>query len=151
MSDSTDAMLVAVKLVKEFEGFYSKPYLCPAGVPTIGYGSIYYQDGRRVTLDDPEITEEQAKIMMMGELKGCMAAAIKASPSLAEKPQELGAIADFIYNLGAGRYRASTLRKRIDAGDWDGAKVQIMRWVRANGRVLRGLVRRRAAEAAYFG
>lgn len=151
MSNNTDAMLVAVKLVKEFEGFYSKPYLCPAGVPTIGYGSIAYQDGKRVTLDDPEITEEQARTMMMIELKRCMGAAVKASPMLASKPDALGAIADFVYNLGAGRYRASTLRKRIDAGDWGEAKTEIMRWVRANGKVLKGLVRRRAAEAVLLG
>ena len=150
MSDSTDAMLIAVELVKEFEGFSATPYLCPAGVPTIGYGSIAYQDGRRVTLDDPELTEKDALELMQHELTGCMAAALKASPTLATKPDELGAITDFVYNLGAGRYRASTLRKRIDADDWDGAKTEIMRWTRAGGKVLRGLVRRRAAEAAYF-
>jgi len=150
MSDTTTALIVASQLVKEFEGYSSKPYMCPAGVYTIGYGATRYADGTRVTMDDPEITEDQGRAMMLTELTGCVAAAVKASPTLADKPQELGAIADFIYNLGAGRYRASTLRRKINEGDWDEAVVQLMRWVRANGRVLRGLVRRRAAEAAYF-
>lgn len=143
----TDAVTTAVKLVKEFEGFYSKPYSCPAGVPTIGYGSIAYPDGTRVTLNDPPITEERAKAIMMIELRGCMTAVLRASPVLMQYPEALGAMIDFTYNLGAGRYRASTLRRRIDAEDWDGARVEVMRWVRGGGKVLKGLVRRRAAEA----
>ena len=150
MTETTKALIVASQLVEEFEGYSSKPYMCPAGVYTIGYGATRYMDGTRVTMYDPEITEDQGRSMMLAELTGCVLAAVKASPTLADKPQELGAIADFIYNLGAGRYRASTLRRKINEGDWDEAVVQLMRWVRANGRVLRGLVRRRAAEAAYF-
>jgi lysozyme len=55
---------------------------------------------------------------------------------------------DFAYNLGVARYRASTLRKRVDAGDWEDAKEQLMLWVRGGGKVLPGLVKRRKAEAA---
>jgi lysozyme len=55
---------------------------------------------------------------------------------------------DFAYNLGVARYRASTLRKRVDDGDWEDAKAQLALWTRGGGRVLPGLVRRRAAEAA---
>lgn len=59
----------------------------------------------------------------------------------------LNAIVDFAYNLGVGRLQTSTLRKRINAGDWEGAKAQLMLWVRGGGRVLPGLVARRKAEA----
>jgi lysozyme len=55
---------------------------------------------------------------------------------------------DFAYNLGVARYRGSTLRRKIDEQDWDGAKEQLALWVRGGGRVLPGLVRRRAAESA---
>ncbi len=58
------------------------------------------------------------------------------------------AIADFAYNLGLGRLRASTLRRKINAGDIDGAVIELKKWVRGGGRVLPGLVARRAAEAA---
>lgn len=66
-------------------------------------------------------------------------------PSL--KGDRLSAIADFAYNLGLGALQASTLRRVVNAGAWDQAKTQLMRWVRGGGRVLPGLVRRRKAEA----
>jgi lysozyme len=55
---------------------------------------------------------------------------------------------DFAYNLGVARYRASTLRKRINEDDFEGAKVELKKWIRGGGKVLPGLVRRRQAEAA---
>lgn len=60
----------------------------------------------------------------------------------------LCAIADFAYNLGLGRLKASTLRRKINDEDWEGAKAELAKWVRGGGRVLPGLVLRRAAEAA---
>lgn len=75
-------------------------------------------------------------------------AVLKISPVLARHPEALCAIADFAYNLGTARYKASTLRRKIDAEDWDGAEEQINRWVFGGGKRLPGLVLRRAAEAA---
>ena len=72
---------------------------------------------------------------------------LKASPGLLARPRALGALTDFAYNLGVGRYRGSTLRRRVDAGDWDGAREELAKWTRGGGRVLPGLVRRRQAEA----
>jgi lysozyme len=63
------AAKIAAEVIKEFEGFESKPYLCPANVPTIGYGNTMYPNGERVTMDDPEITEEQATEMLWTPLK----------------------------------------------------------------------------------
>lgn len=60
----------------------------------------------------------------------------------------LNAIVDFAYNLGVGRLQTSTLRRKINAQDWAGAKAELMRWTRGGGRVLPGLVRRREAEIA---
>jgi lysozyme len=73
---------------------------------------------------------------------------LKASPSLLAHPRALGALTDFAYNLGVARYRGSTLRKRVDALDWEGSKEQLRLWVRGGGRVLPGLVKRRDAECA---
>lgn len=146
---------LAVALCKVFEGFYSKPYLCPAGVATIGYGSTYYENGRRVTLEDEPITRERAEQLLLWELSKVSAAAVmRLCPklfawSLANGTwRAFNASADFTYNLGAGRLQTSTLRKKLEAQDWEGAKEQLMLWVRGGGRVLPGLVKRRQAECA---
>lgn len=145
------ALKIAVTLCKQFEGLRLEPYLCPAGIPTIGYGATYYLDGRKVALTDDPITAPQAELMLIKSLSSqYLPAALKASPSLIDYPPVLGAITDFIFNLGASRYRASTLRKRIDVQDWEGAKDELAKWVRGGGKILPGLVLRRAAEAKLF-
>jgi lysozyme len=65
-----------------------------------------------------------------------------------DSPGRLAALIDFTFNLGSGQLRASTLRKRVNAGDWDAVPAELRKWVRGGGRVLRGLVLRRGAEAA---
>ena len=140
---------IAAELCGRFEGFYPKPYLCPAGIPTIGYGSICYPDGRKVTLQDPPIDEATAKEMMMHELRTqCAPAVLRQCPGLAGDEKRFNALCSFVYNLGAGRLQTSTLRKKINQQDWEGAKEQIQLWVRGGGKILKGLVTRRAAEAA---
>ena len=146
---------IAAELCRRFEGFRAKPYLCPANVPTIGYGSTHYSDGRKVTLDDPPITEPQARLLLLHELMhnygpgtvrqcpGLLALALTTNDW-----RKLNAIVDFAYNLGVGRLQTSTLRRKINAQDWEGAKEQLLLWVRGGGRVLPGLVTRRKAEAA---
>jgi lysozyme len=142
-----DALKVATTLCKQFEGFRSQPYLCPAGVPTIGYGATYYLDGRKVTLQDPPITLAEADALLESSLATqYLPSVLKASPRLILTAQVLGAMTDFAFNLGVARYRASTLRKRIDAQSWDEARIELGKWVRGGGKILPGLVRRRAAE-----
>lgn len=143
-----EAVELAAQLCRVFEGFRAKPYLCPAGFPTIGYGTVWKPDGAQVTMDHPPITRETAEAWLKHELEhNYMQAVLKASPHLAGDPRRLAAMTDFAYNLGAAAYRGSTLRRRVDAQDWDGAKEQLMRWTRAGRRVLPGLVKRRQAEA----
>ena len=73
----------------------------------------------------------------------------KLSPTLPNaSPRRIAAVTSWAYNCGLGNYRVSTFKKRIDAGDWDGAAEQCLLWNKAAGRVLPGLTRRRAAEAA---
>lgn len=149
MAAQSEAILVAAELCRQFEGFRSKPYLCPAGVPTIGYGSTEYADGRMVSLADPPISQTQGDALLMHKLaKVYLPGVLAASPGLIEYPQRMGAIVDFAYNCGVSRYGASTLRQAVDAQGWDEAKRQIMKWTRGGGKVLPGLVRRREAEAA---
>lgn len=73
--------------------------------------------------------------------------ALRMSPSLDESEDRLAAIADFIFNLGPGRYKISTLRKRVDAGDWGSAREEVTKWVWGNGKRLPGLVIRRNVES----
>jgi len=151
MSAASKALEIATQLCKTFEGFRAAPYICPAGVATIGYGNTFYADGRKVTLQDNPIAQSEAELMLLTSLSAqYLPAVLKASPGLIAHPEKLGALTDFAYNLGASRYRASTLRKRVDAQDWDGAKIEIVKWTRAGGRVLLGLVRRREAERVLF-
>jgi len=140
---------LAAELCRRFEGFRSKPYLCPAGIPTIGYGSTYYSDGRKVTLQDAPVTKEEADALLMVELQHTYAAGVmRLCPVLLSHPSKFNAIVDFCYNLGVGRLQSSTLRRKINAQDWDGAKEQLMLWTKAGGKVLPGLLKRRQAECA---
>ncbi len=147
----SEAVEVAAALCRPFEGLRLKPYICPAGYPTIGYGTVFKSDGSKVTMDHPPITKETAEEWLLHELRhNYIAGVLKASPRLITNPQVLGAMGDFAYNLGVARYRSSTLRRRIDEQDWDGAQAELMKWVRGGGKVLPGLVRRRKAECAYL-
>jgi lysozyme len=144
----SEAVEVAAAICRPFEGLRLKPYICPAGYPTIGYGTVYKPDGTKVTMDDPPITKETAEAWLLHELRNTyIAGVLKASPHLIAYPKVLGALGDFAYNLGVPRYRASTLRRKIAAKDWEGAKVELMKWTRGGGRVLPGLVRRRKVES----
>lgn len=144
-----EAVEVAATLCRPFEGLRLKPYICPAGYPTIGYGTVWKPDGTKVTMEHPPITKETAEAWLLHELRhNYLAGVVKASPGLLASPRALGAMTDFAYNLGVARYRSSTLRRRVDAQDWEAAKEELMKWVRGGGKVLPGLVRRRQAEAA---
>jgi lysozyme len=140
---------IAAELCKRFEGFRAKPYLCPAGIPTIGYGSTYYADGKKVTLNDSSISQEAANDLLMYELQHTyLPGALRNCPILATDERKCNAIVDFCYNLGVGRLQTSTLKRKINAQDWDGAKEQLMLWTKGGGKVLPGLLKRRQVECA---
>lgn len=150
MTSSLDeALEVAFALCKEFEGLRLKPYLCPAGKPTIGVGATVYEDGTKVTLKDAPISEKRAVELTKNLLKASYLQPVaRLSPNLTTLPTTWGAIGSFAYNLGVEAYAKSKLRELIEAEDWSTAQVEIKRWTRAKGAVLPGLVKRRNAEAA---
>ncbi|MGL5949431.1 MAG: lysozyme [Aeromonas sp.] len=141
----------AVQLAKRFEGLHQRrkndpshvyPYLCPAGFWTIGYGHL-------CTPSQAPITEAVAEQWLAADLARAQAATLRLCPRLhAESDARLAAIVDFTFNLGAGRLQTSTLRKRINDGDWTAAATELRRWVRGGGKILPGLVARREAEIA---
>ena len=140
------AIAVATALARRFEGLYLSPYLCPAGVPTIGWGATYYQDGTRVSLTDPAITREQADALLLWMVRTVyLPAVVRLCPAV-DNPQRLAALIDFAFNLGAANLQHSTLRKRVNAERWDDVPTELRKWVKGGGKVLRGLVARREAE-----
>lgn len=135
-----------VTLTKAFEGLSLTVYRCAAGVPTVGYGTTRYPNLVRVTMSDPDCTDAEAVAWLYHELEKAERVVIKyCKPFLNGKQR--AALASFVYNLGSGAFKASTLRRRINSGDWDDVPYQLSRWNKGGGRVLRGLTRRRKAEA----
>lgn len=132
-----------VELIRHFEGCRFDAYLCPAGVWTIGYGH---------TADVKEgdsIDQEAAEAFLIEDLETFEQAVTR----LVEVPltqQQFDALVSWTFNLGAGNLAESTLLKKLNNYQYAEVPEQMMRWVRAGGQVLEGLVRRRAAEAALF-
>jgi lysozyme len=134
-------------LIRYFEGLRLKVYPDPgtgAEPWTVGYGHT----GPDVKKDSPPITPAIAETLMREDAERACLQALRLSPNLAGQDDRLSAIADFIFNAGSTRYKASTLRRKIRDGDWLDAKDEILKWCHAGGRKLPGLVLRRKAEAA---
>lgn len=132
-----------IDLIKHFEGCELEAYKCAAGVPTIGYGHI-----KGVTMGDT-ITQDEAEAMLVHELTeyenyvhDCVNAPLSQN--------QFDAMVSWVFNLGVGNLRASTLLTVVNKGDYAGVPAQIMRWNKAGGKVLEGLTRRRQAEADLF-
>lgn len=122
-----------------------KPYLCPAGYPTIGYGH------RIPSLDTAPISKAEGEKLLLSDLAFYRDSVVALSPGLLAQPERrCAALVDFAFNLGPNRYRASTLRKRVEAEDWPEAAKEMRRWVYAAGKVFRALVGRRAVTAGWL-
>lgn len=142
------AILVALALMRRFEGLYLTPYLCSAGVPTIGYGATYYEDGTRVTLFDAAITKERAEALLVWMVRTVyLPQVMRLCPGI-NNPNRLAALIDFTFNLGGNALKNSSLRRKVNAGMWSAVPTELRKWVMAAGRRLRGLVIRREAEVA---
>lgn len=148
MTAAEEACQIAAALCRRFEGLRTRPYLCPAGVPTIGYGNTSYLDGKPVTLRDGAITREQAEALLLTTLRQVYLPAVLTLCPGARSPDRMGALLDFTFNLGTANLRASTLRRRVNAGRWEAVPDELRRWVYAGGKKLRGLQLRREAEIA---
>ncbi len=136
-------------LVRRFEGFSAAPYLCPAGWWTIGYGAICGADGAPVTATTPPIAEAAALDLLARDLRAAERATARLiSVNLSDG--QFDALVSFAFNLGGGALQRSTLRQVVNRGEHELVPAELARWVRASGRVLPGLVRRRAAEAELY-
>lgn len=132
-------------LVKHHEGFSPKVYICPAGYPTIGYGHLIlsYEDFSK------GITKSQAEDLLRHDIRIAERAVLRFI-TVPLTDGQFNALVSFTFNLGGGALQRSTLRRVVNRGDHDGVPQQFMRWVWADGRKLKGLIRRRRDEAALY-
>src|SRR5581483_2866458 len=138
-----------VDMVKSFEGLYLKPYLDAVGVPTIGYGTTYYEGGTRVTMSDPAINQDRAMQLLANDLNE-HGSYVENYVKVPISDNQFGALVSFCYNLGPGSLQKSTLLKLLNSGDYNGAADQFLVWNKDGGTVLPGLTRSRQGERDLF-
>lgn len=144
-----------IQLIKKWESFSSKPYVCSAGKNTIGYGSTYYRDGRKVTLKDKAITEPEAYALMVDILDRDFVPKIDKLVNVDVGQNMFDALCAFAYNVGIGGFTESTLLKKINSLDFAGASAEFPKWNKAKNKdgvrvPVQGLTNRRADERKLF-
>ena len=139
-----------IEIVKNFEGISLKPYLCPANVWTVGYGAtVSRPTGGPIDPDMEAISEDEAETLLIRDLEnseGWVSRLIKTA--LTEN--QFSALTSFTFNVGCSALMPSTLRMKLNRGEFQNAADEFPKWKFANKRILAGLVRRRAAEKALF-
>jgi lysozyme len=139
-----------LELIKSFEGLKLKPYLCPAKVPTVGYGSTFYENGKKVKITDPSITEQRASELLLDSLKG-FERYVDSYCRDDINQNQFDALVSFCYNLGPANLKSSTLLKKANVNPNDPTIAQeFLRWNKAGGRALKGLTKRRQAESDLY-
>lgn len=134
--------------IKQYEGLRLKPYLCSAGVPTIGIGSTMYADGTKVKLSDKSITEEEALELFEVTLKQYEDAVTENVRVPLTENQRI-ALVSFTYNLGVGALRSSTLLRKINNSDFN-VGMEFLKWNKVNHKEVKGLTKRRQVEWELF-
>ena len=150
MSKITKIDKVGIDLITKFEGLKLKPYLCSAKVPTIGFGSTRYENGVKVKLSDPEITKERA-IQLFANTLTQYEEAVDDYTTDKVNQNQFNALVSFCYNVGANALKNSTLLKIVNTNvNSEQIKEQFLKWVKANGKTIQGLVNRRNAESELY-
>ena len=155
----------------QFEGKRNKPYLCPASIWTIGFGSVLYQDQIRLPVIRKESyagiirseyplkqehnrtwSDEEINQLFLRDLVSFERGVLRLAPNLdrPEHQHKFDACVAFSFNVGLGNFQRSTIRQKILREEWENAAEAFMQWSKAGGVVLKGLVRRRTAEKQLF-
>ncbi len=137
-------------LIKQFEGLSLKPYLDAVNIPTIGFGSTYYEDGTKVTLKDKPITEERATEILEYIANKDFGSNINKVVKVPLNQNQFDSLVSFSYNIGTKNFNWSTLLKKLNLSDYEGCSQEFGRWNQANGKILNGLVARRQKERELF-
>lgn len=130
-------------LIKHFEGFKARAYVCPAGVLTIGYGTTANVRPGQV------ITESQGTNLLLSDCAK-FEKEVETQVKVPLTQDQFDALVAFVYNVGQGNFRSSTLLKLLNQGQYDQVPEQMMRWNKGGGKVLNGLTRRRTSEGRLF-
>lgn len=142
-----------VDLIKEFEGFSAKLYFCSGSVETIGWGhAITAEDrvnGNYERWKANGITKREATQVLKQDLR-VAENAVASMTKVSLTANQFSALASFTFNLGSGNFQSSTLRAKLNRGDYQGCADEFWKWRRAGGVILQGLVRRREAEKQLF-
>ncbi len=157
-------------LMHKYEGFRSRPYLCPAHIWTIGYGHVLYQEQIRLPVvrvegkETPMIRKEMPlkpednRVWTKTEIDELFRAdvgtfergVLRLVPGVVGRQGAFDALVSISFNFGLGNLQRSTIRMRANRGDWEGAAEAFRVWTKGGGKVLPGLVKRREAEIALF-
>lgn len=156
-------------LMHFFEGYRNKPYRCSAAIWTVGWGHAMYADQLNLPnvrkegytgliRSDYQLKGEDNRVWSKEELVDLFKVDINSfergvlrlSPNLVGHQSKFDAVVSFAYNAGLGNYQRSTIRMKVNRGDWEGAAEAFMSWTKAGGKEVAGLVKRRKAEVALF-
>ena len=157
-------------LMHRYEGYRTKPYLCPAHIWTIGYGHVLYQEqiklpvvrveGKQTPMirkeyplkpeDNRVWTKEEIEKLFADDVASFERGVLRLAPTLAGRQGAFDACVSFAFNAGLGNFQRSTIRMKINRQEWEAAAQAFMVWVKGGGKELPGLVKRRTAEKALF-
>ena len=138
-----------LELISQFEGLSLKPYLDAVNIPTIGYGSTFYEDGTKVTMGDSEITKERALLLLRNVVQK-FEKSVTTSVKVPINQNQFDALMSLVYNIGTGNFNNSTLLKLLNANKYEEAANEFLKWNKAGGKVLAGLMNRRQKEMELF-
>lgn len=144
-----------LELIKSFEGFRSKPYLDTVGVPTIGYGNTYYANGRKVSLQDKPLSQQEAsdlkQVIINQDFVPTINQLLKEEISQGLITQNMfDALVSLAYNIGLGNLKKSSVIRLLKQGNKQGSADAFLLWDKAGGKTLSGLTQRRKKERLLF-
>lgn len=138
-----------IKIIKKYEGCKLTSYLCPAKIPTIGWGNTMYKNGSKVQLGQT-ITQQEADDLLLHHLN-YFAERIKDMLKVTLNDNQFNAILSFAYNCGIGNLRISTLFKKLNINPSDPTiKEEFLKWNKGGGKILPGLTKRRTEESQLY-
>ena len=161
-------------LMHQYEGYRNKPYLCPAHIWTIGYGHVLYQNQIRLPVvytaeqqampskpllrknyslkpEDSRVwSKEEIVALFESDVASFERGVLRLAPALLNRQGAFDACVSFAFNAGLGNFQRSTIRMKINRGEWESAAEAFMMWTKGGGKELPGLVKRRKAEKALF-
>jgi lysozyme len=157
-------------LMHQYEGYRTKPYLCPAHIWTIGYGHVLYQEQIRLPVvrvegketpmirkemplrqeDNRVWTKEEIEKLFADDVTNFERGVLRLAPTLVGRQGAFDACVSFSFNAGLGTFQRSSIRMKLNRGDWEGAADALLLYCMGGGKILAGLKKRRDAEKALF-